>query len=362
MDRERTISRRRLMAAGAATAVAASLGVRPANAGATSGYRLSAAAARVPLVGAGYPGTDVWAYDGAVPGPEIRVRQGERLRVVVENRLPEETTVHWHGVRVPNAMDGVPHLTQPPIAPGESFVYEFDAAGCRHLLVSPAPAQLRAGRRAASTAPRRRGARAARPSTATGLGARRLAAAARRRVGGDFGNRMDIGMAGRIGNTVTVNGRVPTASPCAAASGCACGWSTRPTPASSRLDVRGPSAGGRSRSTASRSSRTSRRAAVSCWARRMRADLVLDMRRRARSTRHRSSTASTRASRTGCWSSPTTLSRCADAATGCGHGAAAQPMPEPDSRRRSAMRSPRRRHDERDDGGIGGKRSGMVAA
>ena len=56
----------------------------------------------------------------------MRVRQGERLRITVENRLAEETTVHWHGLRVPNAMDGVPHLTQPPIAPGASFVYEFD--------------------------------------------------------------------------------------------------------------------------------------------------------------------------------------------------------------------------------------------
>ncbi len=52
--------------------------------------------------------------------------QGGRLRVTAENRLDEPTTVHWHGMRMPNAMDGVPHLTQEPIAPGESFVYEFD--------------------------------------------------------------------------------------------------------------------------------------------------------------------------------------------------------------------------------------------
>ena len=51
----------------------------------------------------------------------IRVKQGERLRVLVENRLPQETTVHWHGLRVPNAMDGVPHLTQVPIAPGHDL-------------------------------------------------------------------------------------------------------------------------------------------------------------------------------------------------------------------------------------------------
>ncbi len=56
------------------------------------------------LVGAGYPQTEVWSYNGAVPGPELRFRQGERLRIEVENALDVETTVHWHGVRLPNAM------------------------------------------------------------------------------------------------------------------------------------------------------------------------------------------------------------------------------------------------------------------
>jgi FtsP/CotA-like multicopper oxidase with cupredoxin domain len=82
----------------------------------------------VPLVGGKYPNTPVWAYNGVVPGPEIRVRQGDRLRIFVENRLSEETTVHWHGVRVPNRMDGVPHLTQAPIGPGETYIYEFEAS------------------------------------------------------------------------------------------------------------------------------------------------------------------------------------------------------------------------------------------
>ncbi len=73
------------------------------------------------------------AYNGQVPGPEIRAREGERLRVVVTNALAEPTTIHWHGVDVPNAMDGVAGLTQKPIQPGEVFVYEFDArpAGTR---------------------------------------------------------------------------------------------------------------------------------------------------------------------------------------------------------------------------------------
>jgi FtsP/CotA-like multicopper oxidase with cupredoxin domain len=67
----------------------------------------------------------VWAYDGQVPGPILRAKVGERLRVRFTNGLPQDTTVHWHGVRVPNAMDGVPGLTQPPIHPGETFVYDF---------------------------------------------------------------------------------------------------------------------------------------------------------------------------------------------------------------------------------------------
>jgi len=68
-----------------------------------------------------------WTYNGTVPGPEIRVPYGQRVRIVVTNSLPEETTVHWHGIDVPNAMDGVPAVTQAPIEPGESFTYEFDA-------------------------------------------------------------------------------------------------------------------------------------------------------------------------------------------------------------------------------------------
>lgn len=83
-------------------------------------------AATVSLLGPKLPPVRVWAFNGRVPGPEIRARQGERVRISVVNHLPQETTVHWHGLRVPNAQDGVPHLTQKPIAPGERHVYEFD--------------------------------------------------------------------------------------------------------------------------------------------------------------------------------------------------------------------------------------------
>jgi FtsP/CotA-like multicopper oxidase with cupredoxin domain len=79
------------------------------------------------LRGADQPLTDIWGYDGAVPGPLLRITRGEELKVRIVNELPEPTAVHWHGLRLPNAMDGVPHLTQDPIEPGESFDYRFVA-------------------------------------------------------------------------------------------------------------------------------------------------------------------------------------------------------------------------------------------
>ncbi|MFN0262480.1 multicopper oxidase family protein [Tepidamorphus sp. 3E244] len=93
---------------------------------------LRASAASVDLIGADrerpadYSATDVWAYDGAVPGPLLRGRVGERLRIRLQNDIEEPTSVHWHGIRIDNAMDGVPGLTQDPVQPGESFDYDFE--------------------------------------------------------------------------------------------------------------------------------------------------------------------------------------------------------------------------------------------
>jgi FtsP/CotA-like multicopper oxidase with cupredoxin domain len=67
-------------------------------------------------------------YNGTVPGPMLRVTEGDEVRVVVTNELSEPTTIHWHGLPVPNEMDGVPGITQEPIQPGETFIYEFVAA------------------------------------------------------------------------------------------------------------------------------------------------------------------------------------------------------------------------------------------
>ncbi len=69
--------------------------------------------------------TMMWTYDGLVPGPLIRARVGDRVVVHFNNGLPEETTIHWHGLRISAAMDGMPDHSQPPIQPGGSFVYDF---------------------------------------------------------------------------------------------------------------------------------------------------------------------------------------------------------------------------------------------
>jgi FtsP/CotA-like multicopper oxidase with cupredoxin domain len=68
---------------------------------------------------------DAWGYNGSCPGPTIQIQQGDRVRVIFENHLPESTTVHWHGLEIPIAQDGVPWISQKPIPPGEKYTYEF---------------------------------------------------------------------------------------------------------------------------------------------------------------------------------------------------------------------------------------------
>ncbi|MGG7603570.1 multicopper oxidase family protein [Massilia sp. BKSP1R2A-1] len=70
---------------------------------------------------------NLWGYNGQSPGPTIEVVEGDRVRIFVTNKLPEHTSIHWHGQRLPNGMDGVTGLTQPGIQPGKTFVYEFVA-------------------------------------------------------------------------------------------------------------------------------------------------------------------------------------------------------------------------------------------
>lgn len=77
------------------------------------------------IVGPDFPATKVWTFNGQVPGKPLRVVHGESLSIKLTNRLDVPTSVHWHGIRLPNAMDGVAGLTQPAVEPGESFEYTF---------------------------------------------------------------------------------------------------------------------------------------------------------------------------------------------------------------------------------------------
>lgn len=77
------------------------------------------------LAPADAPETPIWGYEGGTPGPLLRVRQGERITRLFRNQLPQASTIHWHGIRIANAMDGVPELTQEPVAPGGEFLYDF---------------------------------------------------------------------------------------------------------------------------------------------------------------------------------------------------------------------------------------------
>ncbi len=88
---------------------------------------LTARKARVQLAPDGYPMTDVWSYDGTLPGRTIRVGQGERVTRRLVNDLDVPTSIHWHGIRIDNAMDGVAGLTQDAVPPGHTFDYDFVA-------------------------------------------------------------------------------------------------------------------------------------------------------------------------------------------------------------------------------------------
>lgn len=77
------------------------------------------------LVGPDFPATDVWGFDGQIPGTAIQIAHGRKLQATIRNALEVPTAVHWHGIRLPNAMDGVAGLTQPAIQPGDSFRYQF---------------------------------------------------------------------------------------------------------------------------------------------------------------------------------------------------------------------------------------------
>ena len=88
-------------------------------------FLLHAESGEAQIVGPDFPATPVWAFNDQVPGTLIRIALGEQLIASLSNGLEVPTSVHWHGIRLPNAMDGVAGLTQPSVAPGESFEYRF---------------------------------------------------------------------------------------------------------------------------------------------------------------------------------------------------------------------------------------------
>ena len=113
-----------LAAAGATSSLAASTPWTSVIA-APSMQQITAGKTRLNIAGTGQPDTDLWLYNQSCPGPMLRYRKGEMLRAEVRNNLDVATTIHWHGIRNLNEMDGVANLTQAPIEPGETFAYEF---------------------------------------------------------------------------------------------------------------------------------------------------------------------------------------------------------------------------------------------
>ena len=210
-----SLPRRSALKLGGGLVLAASLPRWPALAApAVREFRLTPhAKSDASLVGAPYAATKVWSYDGSVPGPEIRLKQGERLKVVVENRLAVDTTVHWHGIRTPFGMDGVSHLTQKPIAPGGRFVYEFDVPDAGTYWYHPHERgfeQVARGLYGALIVEEPEPVKVDRDITWV-LDDWRLKRDAQ--IDGNFDNRMDMSHGGRLGNTVTVNGRVMKSFP-----------------------------------------------------------------------------------------------------------------------------------------------------
>src|SRR4051794_9184239 len=119
------ISRRALVAGGGLSAAARLLPDAARAQQASDGFQiLRARPGMAPLRGPERQTTAIWGYSGVVPGPSLRIRRGEELKVRLRNELPADTSIHWHGVRVPNGMDGT-SLTQKPVAPNTGFDYRF---------------------------------------------------------------------------------------------------------------------------------------------------------------------------------------------------------------------------------------------
>ncbi|MEH6403839.1 MAG: multicopper oxidase family protein [Sneathiella sp.] len=202
-------SRRKILTTSAGLAVSAAL---PNFGWASTGssptdIRLVAAAGKRKLDPAFPEASSILTFNGSIPGPEIRIPQGSNLTVTVDNQLSEATTVHWHGVRTPNAMDGVPYLTQKPILPQSSHTYKFKAIDAGTYWYHPhmrSYEQVGRGLYGSLIIEEKNPIRVDRDVTWM-LDDWRLEKTGE--IQDNFGNKHDMSHNGRIGNFVTINGK-----------------------------------------------------------------------------------------------------------------------------------------------------------
>ena len=176
-------------------------------------YRLTAAAGGVRLADERFPETETWCFNRESPGPLLRLRRGKPVKIAVKNELPQDLTVHWHGLRIANAMDGVPVLTQTPIAPGGSFVYEYTPPDAGtfwyHSHVNTAE-QVGRGLYGPLIVEEDEAPPVDRDLVWV-LDDWKLDQQAQ--IVADFDNPRDLARAGRLGNTVTINGKILQSMP-----------------------------------------------------------------------------------------------------------------------------------------------------
>lgn len=179
----------------------------PTLSGANTDPVLHAREGRARLAPAEYPETQIWGYDGTVPGPVLRARQGERMTRALRNDLPQATSVHWHGIRIENGMDGVAGMTQAPVDPGEAFLYDFklqDAGTYWYHPHNRTYEQMARGLYGALIVDEETSAPEVDLDEVLLLDDWRLTDEAQ--IAEGFGNMHDWAHAGRIGNWITVNG------------------------------------------------------------------------------------------------------------------------------------------------------------
>ena len=192
--------------AGATNARAAATNMEVPDAAAPEPPALRATLGSARLAPPDYPETPIWGYDGRVPGPVLRMAQGERLIRRFVNELPQPSTIHWHGIRIANPMDGVPELTQAPVPPGGDFLYDFVAPDAGTWWYHPhhrSWEQMARGLYGALIVEEPAPPRVDRDEVLL-IDDWRLTGDAG--IHESFGAMMDLSHAGRIGNWVTVNG------------------------------------------------------------------------------------------------------------------------------------------------------------